>query len=235
MGRLAIAAVAGLFATAALNAQAAATPERDWQISGGLGLGNTTVAVAGPASGTPNKSMGGRAQVGAGINPWTVVGLDVYWSNISDHVNLVPAPAGRDAFMSAALIAKLYPVRRGPFVELGLGYAQGELGSGYAAMSVRGFGIRYGTGVDIATSDKETWSVTLYAAGLLLVQPQSSDTYSAPACIAPAGSGCLDVMHSIAVRSDVAGYGPNALNSVNILHFGVALTYAGHSARGPKP
>lgn len=229
-----VVSVAGLLVTGALGAQETAAPDRQWQMSGGLGLGNTSVAASAPEPGSSNKSIGGRIQVGVGVNPWVVVGADVLWSNISDAIRPLPAPGGRDAFMSAALIAKLYPLRRGPFIEIGAGYAQGERGSGYSVVSARGLGVRHGAGVDIAAGGNGAWAVTMYAAGLLMVQPEASENYYGPACLG-AGSICTDLVVRTSTLDDVAGYGSARTNSVNVLHFGIALTYAGYSTPKANP
>lgn len=225
--------LAGLFVAGALGAQEAAPPQREWQFSGGLAAGNTTVATD-YGSGPPGASFGGRIQLGVGANPWTVLGIDLLWSNVGDGVGkLIPAP-GLNAFMSAGLIAKLYPVKHGPFVEFGVGYAQGELQSGYSKVSLRGAGLRYGAGVDIAASNDEAWAVTLYVAGMLMPQLQTTERFNYNQCNAPAGSVCADVMPRSAIVSDVVS-GLGTINNVNVLHVGIGITYAGYTAPHRKP
>lgn len=218
-------AMAGLVAGADVGAQT-----RTLQVSTGGGTATAQIATGetDPSERGGNiQPLTGRQFLGTGIGERLVVGLDMFWSYLPQRSGYSAVRNAESNIHSLTALAKLYPARRGFFVELGAGWATTDVDmarAGGATSSgrwlARGGALRYGVGYDFDIG--AGLALTPYIAGMFMPKPVEH-TYSCECIVANYP------MPNSAPDAGLPWGGPFSPKFdsplVNVVHAGVAITY----------
>ena len=234
-------AMAGLMVAVA---GAAWAQGRTLQVSTGGGVATAQIATGetDPSERGGNiRPQTGRQFLGTGIGERLVVGLDMFWSYLPQEGGVSAVRNAESNIHSLAVLAKLYSMRHGFFVELGAGWATADVDMrrvGGATSSgrwlARGGALRYGVGYDFEVG--AGLSLTPYVAGMFMPKPvehrYTCECYNPPYA-----------MPNNAPNPGLPWGGPLAPKFdsplVNVVHAGVAITYTlrpyWHRPRRSKP